>query len=470
MRTCIFHIILLSGLLLSCGQSFSQSSPSAQTKAVQKKTRILFLVDASSSMLNTWGGGTSTRMETAKKIIGEIFDTLKHKPNLEIGLRVYGDQSATPLNDCSDSRLLVSFAPNNFLQLKEALNQISPKGVTPIALSLEKAAGDFPDDRNARNIIILITDGEESCGGDPCAISLALQKSGVFLRPFVIGAKVDDASVGMLDCIGTFLNAQDPVGFKQAISLVIHRVINSIYVQVNLLDQQGRPLETDVDMTFYDTSGDLPRYDYVHTINYKGISDTLSLDPVLNYNLVIHTTPEVERKNITLEQGKNNIINIPAPQGFLYLKLQSVTINNNINNKIKCLVRKAGGLNTVAIQNIDVTEKYLTGKYDLEFLTLPRTLIPNVDVSQSKTTTIEIPTPGILMVMKQVPGYGAIFTTEKNQLQKLYTFSENGGNETIALQPGTYKIIFKPKFSKRTTDTQEKTFTITSGGTTTVKL
>lgn len=465
MRKKIIHIILVAGFILSHVNSFSQPSYSSQ-----QKTRILFLLDASSSMLNPWGSGTTTRMETAKKVLWEIMDTLKRKPNLEMALRVYGDQSATPLNDCSDSRLLVPFGTNNFLKLKEALHLISPKGVTPIALSLQKAANDFPVEPNVRNIIILITDGEESCGGDPCAISLALQKIGAVLRPFVIGAKVDEASLGNLECMGSFFNALDPDGFKQAIRLVVQKVLNPVYVQVNLLDQQGRPVETDVDMTFYDTSGNIPRYDYVHTISYKGVSDTLTLDPVMNYNMVVHTNPEIERKNIVIEQGKNNIINVPAPQGYLYLKLQSTTIYNNINNKIKCLVRRTGDLNTFNVQNIDATDKYLTGKYDLEFLTLPRTFIPNVDISQSKTTTIEIPTPGILTVMKPAPGFGAVFIIENNELKKLCTLGENGGNETIALQPGTYKVIFKPKFSKRTTDTLEKTFTITSGGNTSIRL
>ena len=44
---------------------------------------------------------------------------------------------------------------------------IRAKGTTPIAKSLEEAAADFPID-NSRNIVILITDGKEECGMDPC--------------------------------------------------------------------------------------------------------------------------------------------------------------------------------------------------------------------------------------------------------------------------------------------------------------
>ncbi|MBK9638483.1 MAG: hypothetical protein IPO63_11975 [Bacteroidetes bacterium] len=50
------------------------------------------------------------------------------------------------------------------------MEEISPSGTTPIARSLEECGGDFPKSQ-ARNIIILITDGIEECNGDPCAVS-----------------------------------------------------------------------------------------------------------------------------------------------------------------------------------------------------------------------------------------------------------------------------------------------------------
>ena len=52
---------------------------------------------------------------------------------------------------------------------------IKAKGTTPIARSLEEAASDFPRE-NSRNIVILITDGKEECGMDPCAVSRLFAK------------------------------------------------------------------------------------------------------------------------------------------------------------------------------------------------------------------------------------------------------------------------------------------------------
>jgi Ca-activated chloride channel family protein len=418
-------------------------------------------------MVNLWGENM-TRMQAERKVLNDNIDSLKNKPNVEMGLRVFGDQSPVKLNDCSDTRLVVPFGPNNAQQMKDAVNRLEPLGITPITLSLEKATGDFTPEANVRNVIILITDGEESCGRDPCELSLALQKAGIVLRPFIIALGLNDNLISKLECMGSFFNAQDPAGFRQAMDIVLQKALTPVFVQVNLLDQQGRPVESDVDMTFYDAYTNNPRYNYIHTINYKGVSDTLVLDPIPTYDLVIQTVPPVERGNIKLVQGKNNIINIPTPQGYLLLKLQSNTIDNNIHNKIKCLVRLQTEYPTVAVQDINEKEKYLTGKYQLEFLTLPRTVINNVDISQSETTTIQILTPGILTVQKSAPGFGAIFTIDGTMLDKIYSLNENGGSEVVALQPGTYKVVFRPKYARHTTDTVEKTFTISSGGTTSV--
>ena len=71
------------------------------------------------------------------------------------------------------------------------IKMAQPKGTTPIAYSLEKSGADFPECANCRNIIILITDGEEECEGDPCAVSAALQSKGIVLKPFVIGVGLD---------------------------------------------------------------------------------------------------------------------------------------------------------------------------------------------------------------------------------------------------------------------------------------
>ncbi len=462
MRNCFF-ILIFSIVVVALGMSKS----SAQTIPSVPITRILFLVDASSSMMVSWGN--EPRMNVAKRILGEIIDSLKRKPNIELGLRVYGSQSVSSLNDCNDTKLLVPFGTDNAGIIKESLKKLEPMGITPISMSMEKAAYDYPKDNNSRNILILITDGAESCDVDPCAVSLALQKNGVFLRPFIIGLNADNTIISNLQCMGAFYNAQDPQGFKNAMQQILNAALNPTYIQVNLLDINNNASETDAVMTFYDNRSGAIRYNYTHTLNYKGISDTVNLDPVSAYNLVVQTTPPVELKDIELAPKSINKVDVPAPQGYLFIKLQGTTINNNINNKIKCLIKQSEKYGTVHVQEINSKQKFICGKYDLEFLTLPRTKLHNIDIAQSKTTTIEIPTPGVLTIQKAVPGYGGILWLNGTNWQKIYTLGEFGGVETVALQPGTYKIIFRTKMSKKTTDSKEQLINITEGGTASAK-
>ena len=88
----------------------------------------------------------------------------------------------------------------------------------------------------------------------------------------------------------------------------------------------------------------------------------------------------------------------------------------------------------------------LTGKYDLEILTLPRIFINNVQIDDDKTTHIEIPTPGILTMNKSYEYYGVLFMQEKGELKKIYDLKPALKQETIALQPGKYSIVYRAKF------------------------
>jgi Ca-activated chloride channel family protein len=134
------------------------------------------------------------------------------------------------------------------------------------------------------------------------------------------------------------------------------------------------------------------------------------------------------------------------------------------------LVRKSGFSETIRVQKLYETYKYLSGAYDLEVLTLPRIIISHVAVTQSITTTITVPLPGILSISKSFAGIGALMMKEGSEWVKIYSLNENSNNELIGLQAGDYEIIFRSKFSKRTSDSIVKKFSIKSGETTNVKL
>jgi len=406
------------------------------------------------------------KITIAQKLLSNLLDSLKNVPDLELALRVYGHQKPFPPQDCDDTKLEIPFSKDNTDKIKYRLKTLVPKGTTPIASSLELAANDFTPCENCRNIIVLITDGIEECGGDPCAVSKALQKKGIALKPFIIGIGKNFSSV--FNCVGTYFDASSEQEFHQALNIVISQALNSTTAQVNLLDSYGNPTETNVNMTFYDNFSGLVKYNFIHTMNNMGLPDTLVLDPLTNYNLVVHTIPPVEVDSIKLTPGKHSVIPVDVPQGYLTLKMAG----NNMKNvsDIGAIVRQAGKMGTLNIQSFNQTEKYIIGKYDMEILCLPRLYINDIDIAQSSTTTVEIPQPGIAVIQILANGYGSLYQENDNKLKWVYNLRENTTQESLILQPGKYRVVFRTKHTKKSAYTVEKSFKVQSGSSVTIKL
>jgi Ca-activated chloride channel family protein len=155
-----------------------------------------------------------TRVNVARRLLGKTLDSLEGTPNLEIALRVYGHTSPPNQRNCKDTRLEVPFRKNNFTEIKNRINAITPKGTTLIAHSLLQSAYDFPKEPFTRNVIILITDGIEECQGDPCAVSEALQSQGIILKPFIIGLGSTEDFKKAFECVGRYYDANTEQGFE----------------------------------------------------------------------------------------------------------------------------------------------------------------------------------------------------------------------------------------------------------------
>lgn len=455
-------IISLAILLLTGFSVEAQNQP----PVVQKTppiTRILFIFDASQSMLGRWQ--SDTKFNIAKHIISEMLDSIANLKNTEFALRVYGHQYQYPPQVCNDTKLEVPFAAGNTGKIKSRLRTINARGTTPLAFSLEQSAKDFPPCANCRNIVVLITDGMEECGGDPCAVSKMLQKNGIILKPFIIGIGQDFNLA--FNCIGTYFDATNEKDLKKALNVVISQALNSTTMQVNLLDEIGRPTETDAGMTFTDLYSGKIKYNYIHTMNNRGLPDTLVVDPLITYRVDIHTLPPVAIDTLRITPGKHTVVAVDAPQGYLQLKMAGVS---NASRGLQSIVRKSGSNQTLNVQNFGETEKYITGKYDLEVLSLPRITLQDIDISQSHTTTIEIPEPGIAVFRKSFNGYGTLLLNDKNKLTRIYELNETLTLETLYLQPGSYRIVFRPKNSRSTLYSVEQSFLIESGKTTDIQL
>ena len=262
------------------------------------------------------------------------------------------------------------------------------------------------------------------------------------------------------ECVGTFYDAETEQSFNNILNVVISQAMDTTSAQVNLLDANGKPTETDVNMTFYDQHSGRIKYNFIHTINNRGNPDTLTIDPSCRYTVVAHTIPPVEVTDMEIVPGKHTIIPIDAPQGELELKVQN---DRNQYKNLKVIVRQKDSLKTLHIQNFDDKEKYITGLYDLEILTLPRTYLKDVKISQSHTTKVEIPQAGIVTFLFPSSGHGGIYQMVNNKLELIIEFNPYVQKEAITLQPGKYISVFRPKKFRDSDYSQEISFTIIAG-------
>lgn len=395
----------------------------------------------------------------------DSLQAIQEESNFQLALRVYGHQKPVPPQDCSDTRLEVRFGPGNIAKIKSALRAINPMGTTPIAGSLMKSADDFPPCEDCRNIIILITDGIEACDGDPCIVSKKLQRQGIILKPFVIGIGMDENFKESFECVGTYYDASDENTFKNVLGVVISQALDNTTAQINLLDINRKPTETDVPIILYDHTSQKLRKSFVHTLNYKGQPDTLILDPLVTYDMVVHTVPPVRVDSIIIYPGTHTHIGASTPQGQLELKS-----NSRYNNDVACIIKSQGKNKILHVQSFGSSQRYLSGTYDLEILTLPRIIQKGIKIDASATTTIAIPPPGMVTLKMGTSGYGSIFVERPDGYEWVTDINTNSEREVLQLQPGKYMVVFRSKYAQETAYSKTKEFKVSSGSSTIVKI
>ena len=450
------HLILLCFVIWTALSSVAQTST--------PRTRILFLLDASNSMYSRMGD--DTRMNVAKKLLTRMVDSLEQLDELEIALRVYGHQYGKDEYDCKDTKLEVGFSPKNHTAIKDQIKLVRPKGTTLIAYSLQQAAYDFPVTGHTRNIIILITDGIEECNGDPCAVSKALQGQGVVLKPFIIGVGLDENFREQFECVGKYFEASTEDAFEHVLDVVVSQALSNTTCQVNLYDAMGKPTETDVNMSFYDAHSGQYVTNMVHTLNKYGVPDTIYIDPAHDYDIVVHTIPPLRKENVKIPAGKHTVIDFNAPQGSMELVVDGISGYG----QLKAIVYKAGTKEIIHVQEFNTTEPYLTGNYDVEILTLPRSTQQNIPIKQSKKTKLQIPQPGSVNLITKLQYWGDIYKINGGKREWVCNIDLAGINQRIVMQPGQYSIVLRGKKDTNIVNSKEERFSIQSGKITNLKI
>lgn len=423
------------------------------------------MFDASNSMKTVYED--KPRIEHAKTLFVRFLDSLSGLKNYEFALRLYGHTKKYPPGDCNDSKLVVPFGKNNVQKIKDAIKKIKPTGITPIEHSLTQSANDFPDNKTV-NTIILITDGIEECGGDPCKAREELLKKGIVLRPCIIGIGLTTEQAKVFECVGNYFSYEEPDIFSKGVDYITTQVRNKTTAQVNLLDVASKPTETNVNMTFYNERTGSLMHNFVHSINYQGYPDTIPLDEAAKYTIIANTIPPRKVQGVTLNIGTHNVIPIDAPQGVMAVNRAGGIYN--YNDRVKAVIRQSESMQTLHVMSMNTSERYIVGAYDLEVLTLPRTYLYEVKISQSLTKSVAVPDAGQVRITSAGQGDGCILMEQGKELVWVCNLSAAKTRQEFSLQPGAYRVTFRAKSLKQSIYTVEKKFTIKPNELTNVEL
>lgn len=207
---------------------------------------VLFLLDASYSMKDKLGG--QKKISAAKQVLETALSRIPADVNL--GLRVFGQAFTGIVElDCHQTVLLVPLGKGNRRSIIEKVRRVEPFGMTPLEYALKQAAeSDLRDIRGAKTII-LITDGAETCGGDPCRYIRTLPHRGIKLKVDVVGLnlKRDPDARSQLNCIaeasgGKYYDANTSAELIESVSKSVSKAISG---KVIMPDNKGtRNIET----------------------------------------------------------------------------------------------------------------------------------------------------------------------------------------------------------------------------------
>jgi hypothetical protein len=174
-----------NSLCLQLGPTKAGELAVLSTLAPPTKTRknLEIILDASGSM-KTLMGPKQTRWDVALETLDQALNSLPDDFN--VGLRIYGHRElSTSPKTCTDSELVIPVKKLDRKAILARANLFKPKGETPLVYSALQAPGDLR--ALGGGTVILITDGEESCKGDPVKAAAELKASGLDIRLNIVG-------------------------------------------------------------------------------------------------------------------------------------------------------------------------------------------------------------------------------------------------------------------------------------------
>lgn len=217
--------VLLPALCLLAACSLACSPASAQTPA---SAQSILVLDASGSMWGQIEG--QAKIAIARQAVGTMLEGWNGG---DLGLMAYGHRRK---GDCEDIELLIEPTSFDPAAIRGQANVLNPKGMTPITTAVRQAAEHLRFTEQ-KATVILVSDGEETCNADPCALGEELERLGVDFTAHVVGFDIEQGSKAhaQLQCLaantgGRYVDARNAGELNEAL---------------HTLTQTAEPEETD---------------------------------------------------------------------------------------------------------------------------------------------------------------------------------------------------------------------------------
>lgn len=206
------HTALIVAVGLTLGFSWQGSADAQEPDKCTDDAMIVF--DASGSMSGNKKLGfatTVTRIDEVRSALRQVIPTAARFRR--VGLITYGPG---PYNQCNVELNLLP-TPNAAPRIMREVDALTPAGKTPLSAAVEQAA-DVLDFRNKPGVVVILTDGEETCGGSPCDLGKRFHKMAVGLTVHVIAYRASNFS---------WTGAQSVLGIK-----CLAEETNGLYITV----------------------------------------------------------------------------------------------------------------------------------------------------------------------------------------------------------------------------------------------
>ncbi|MDY7036025.1 MAG: VWA domain-containing protein [Thermodesulfobacteriota bacterium] len=203
----------------------------------EEKSLLFYILDGSGSM---WGRVDGRlKIQVAKEVMTRLIN--ETPVDIPGGIMVYGHRKK---GDCSDIEIIV---PIGALDKKAAIaeiKRITPKGKTPISNSISMAIEKIKAAEYA-STIVLVSDGIETCGKDPCSVTKKLKESGINFVIHVVGFGVKGVVEEQLSCIarkggGKYFSTSNATELLSA----LNQIKESVAAKKKLVSRPAKPQPT----------------------------------------------------------------------------------------------------------------------------------------------------------------------------------------------------------------------------------